>query len=302
MRDTWPEEPDFSAWLAKPDGLALLGEALGMGLDEAETERQVGPFSADVVCRGVDGVVVVENQFGRTDHDHLGKLLTYSAGLESATIVWIAEKFVEQHRAALDWLNAQTVQEVSFFGLEVELCRIGQSNIAPQLRIVSRPNDWTRAGGGSVRGQSAPSQWDELCQEFWGGFFTLLKNEKSGLPIGRLNPPKNSWLVISIGRADFWLEPAITRTRGMRAALGLPEWAFNLLQEDKSAIQGEAGVEWEWKPQEGRNGPRIRLVKQDYDSTNRDQWPEQHRWMKEHLELLDRAFRNRIQNLERPRE
>ena len=88
----------------------------------------------------------------------------------------------------------------------------------------------------------------------------------------------------------------------MRAALGLPEWAFNLLQEDKSAIQEEAGVKWEWKPQEGGNGPRIRLVNPDYDATNRDQWPEQHRWMKEHLELLNQAFRSRIQNLERPRE
>ena len=131
MQDIWLKEMNFSAWLAKSDGLALLGEALGMELDKAETERQVGPFSADVVCRGVDGVVVVENQFGKTDHEHLGKLLTYSAGLESATIVWIAEKFVEQHRAALDWLNAQTVQEVGFFGLEVELCRIGQSNNSP---------------------------------------------------------------------------------------------------------------------------------------------------------------------------
>ena len=303
MRDIWPNETDFSAWLAEADGLVLLGETLEMDLDEAETEKQVGPFSADVVCRGVGGVVVVENQFGRTDHDHLGKLLTYSAGLESATIVWIAETFVTQHRAALDWLNAQTVQEVRFFGLEIGLCKIEGSPLAPQFRIVSQPNDWTRSGGGSAKGQRAVSPMGELCQAFWGEFLDFLKSEGTSLPVERLAASTATFLVIGIGRTDFWLEPVITQNRGIRAALGLPGWAFVLLLEGKEAIEAGAGIQWEWQePNSAGKRARIRVANPDFDASDKEQWREQHQWLKKHLELLDKAFRPRIQKLEKPGE
>ena len=304
MRDIWPNETDFSAWLAEADGLVLLGETLEMDLDEAETEKQVGPFAADVVCRGVGGVVVVENQFGRTDHDHLGKLLTYSAGLESATIVWIAETFVTQHRAALDWLNAQTVQEVRFFGLEIGLCKIEGSPLAPQFRIVSQPNDWTRSGGGSVKGQRAVSSWDNLCAEYWGEFLNFLKEEGTDLPIKNLAAPPRSWLVIGIGKARFWLEPAINQGGEIRAALALPGWAFAPLREDQAAVEEDTGVKWEWQsPNSAGKEARIRLFgDSSYDLADRSQWREQHQWLKKHLELLDKAFRPRIQNLEKPGE
>ena len=305
MQDIWPTEPEFSAWLATADGLALLGETLGMELDEAETEKQVGPFFADVVCRGAgDVVVVVENQFGKTDHDHLGKLLTYSAGLESATIVWIAEKFVEQHRAALDWLNDKTVQGVRFFGLEIGLYRIGESLKAPQFLVVSRPNDWTRAGGGSAKGTSARLEWNELCREFWGEFLTFLKDGESRLPVGNLTPLPNSSLGVSIGRSSFSLEPAVNQGGHIRVALALPGWAFAPLHEDKDAIVEETGVEWEWQqPNEQGKEARIRArCESSYDLADRQHWREQHEWMKKHLELLYGAFRERIRNLNKPGE
>ena len=301
IRQIWPEETEFSAWLAEAEGLALLGDTLGMELHDAETEKSVGPFSADIVCQSAEGgVVVVENQLEKTNHDHLGKLLTYSAGLESATVVWIATTFTEQHRAALDWLNAQTVQEVQFFGLEVGLWKIGDSLLAPQLRIVCQPNEWTRPGGGGAEGQKKTSPMNELAREYWREFLNFLKTEGTTLPVGKLSPTKSPFLVISMGRTDFWLEPVITLNGGIRAALGLHEWAFNLLLEKKSAIQKEAEIEWEWKPQKGKNGPRIRFMNSGYDAKDRGQWPEQHQWLKDHLELLDKAFRRRIAKLKAP--
>ena len=108
LREVWPnEESDFTPWLADQKNLAILGDALGMPLEFVAREEAVGPYSADILCRDSnDGTqVVVENQLESTDHDHLGKLLTYAAHLGARVVVWIAKSFTDQHRAALDWLN-----------------------------------------------------------------------------------------------------------------------------------------------------------------------------------------------------
>ena len=312
MRDIWPNETDFSAWLAEADGLVLLGETLEMDLDEAETEKQVGPFSADVVCRNAEDTVVVENQFGRTDHDHLGKLLTYSAGLESATIVWIAETFVTQHRAALDWLNAQTVQEVRFFGLEIGLCKIEGSPLAPQFRIVSQPNDWTRPGGGSVKGKgaSAISAQGEFCQKYWQGFFAVLNNGKGQLRRNIQVLQERAFVFVAQGGLSM-LAVITPRDGKIRADLRVPAQVFEALLKDRDGAEEEAqkqpewDVPWNWlSPSGNRRFGYVRAVKENCDlgDQGEEEWPEQHQWLKNQLELLYRVFRPRIQNLEKPGE
>ena len=307
IKDKWTKEVNFSAWLAKPDGLALLGETLGMELDGAETEMQVGPFSADVVCRGVDGVVVVENQFGKTDHDHLGKLLTYSAGLESATIVWIAEEFVEQHRAALDWLNAQTVQNVRFFGLEVGLCKIGESPLALQFRIVSQPNDWTRAGGKSVKGQNAPanSAQERLCQKYWEECIALINSGEGNVRRHGQAPLFRPY--VSIAQGGLTMMVVVTLQQGkIRAALRVSPQMFDALLKERDSADEEAkshpewDTPWEWKEPSGNQvWGYIRAVRENcaLDEQSEGQWPEQHQWLKNQLELLYRVFHPRIGSL-----
>jgi hypothetical protein len=111
LREAWASEStDFTPWLAQPENLELLGEAIGIELETHTEEARVGPFRADILCKdtATDSWVLIENQLERTDHSHLGQLLTYAGGLEVATIVWVAEKFTEEHRAALDWLNEHT--------------------------------------------------------------------------------------------------------------------------------------------------------------------------------------------------
>ena len=124
LRDAWlGEATDFTPWLAQPDNMALLSEAIGIELEVDSQETNVGPFRADILCRDtINGhYVLIENQLERTDHTHLGQLLTYAAGLEAVTIVWIASRFTDEHRAALDWLNNATTSGFNFFGLEIEL-------------------------------------------------------------------------------------------------------------------------------------------------------------------------------------
>ncbi len=147
LRTAWKDEGlHFTPWLAKEENLQFLAETLGMHLELVKQEKEVGPFRADILCKNLedDSWVLIENQLERTDHTHLGQILTYAAGLEAVTAIWIAERFTEEHRAALDWLNEHTDEKISFLGLEVELWRIGDSPVAPKFNIVAKPNDWTR--------------------------------------------------------------------------------------------------------------------------------------------------------------
>src|SRR5688572_15954584 len=123
VRDCWVDEArDFTPWLAQEENIALLGEAIGIELEVAAQEKNVGPFRADILCKDtLDGrLVLIENQLERTDHGHLGQLITYAAGLDAVTVIWVADRFTDEHRAALDWLNRITDTDFTFFGLEIE--------------------------------------------------------------------------------------------------------------------------------------------------------------------------------------
>ena len=153
LRDLWKrEDTHFTPWLALEPNIALLAEALGLGqLEDVQTEVPVGDFRLDLLARDTqtDTLVAVENQFWGGDHRHLGQLLTYAAGVSSQAskrqvFVWIAEEIKDEHRNALDWLNRVTEPNVGFFGVVLELWRIGASPFAPRFNIVSRPNDWQK--------------------------------------------------------------------------------------------------------------------------------------------------------------
>ena len=147
LRDAWESESgEFTPWLAREENIQILGSALGLDLEVEAQERNVGPFRADILCKNTvdESWVLVENQLERTDHGHLGQLLTYAAGLKAVTIVWISPRFTEEHRATLDWLNEITDENFNFFGVEVQLFQIDDSPVAPHFSVISKPNDWSK--------------------------------------------------------------------------------------------------------------------------------------------------------------
>lgn len=149
-RVAWPHEAHaFTPWLAS--NLDSLSEALGLKLTLIEVEHAVGRYSADLLLEDTDGRrVIVENQFGQTDHDHLGKLLTYCAGSDARVVIWISETLNDEHLAAMEWLNQNTGEDVGFFGVELELLQIGDSPYAPNFRVRVRPNSWVKAERSAV--------------------------------------------------------------------------------------------------------------------------------------------------------
>ncbi len=145
VREVWAHEAgDFTPWLA--DSLDLLGDALGMKLEAVQTEAAVGDFSLDILARdrNTDQLVAIENQLELTDHTHLGQILTYAAGHDARAVIWVTPSFREEHRAAIDWLNRWTREEIGFWGVEVRAIKIGDSLPAPEFRAVASPNDWAR--------------------------------------------------------------------------------------------------------------------------------------------------------------
>ena len=300
LREVWETEAqDFTPWLASEDNLPVLADTLHMELELVAVETNVGPFRADILCRNADGGawVLIENQLERTDHSHLGQLLTYAAGLNAVTICWIAESFTEEHRATLDWLNEITDDSFRFFGLEVELWRIGTSPAAPKFNIVSKPNDWR---GSIVDPEPLPPR-KQLQREFWSALMQRLDERKS--PVRSTKPQPESWMQFSIGRAEFCLEARLHSReqwiavhlvmKGRNAAAH-----FGLLEQQREEIGGELGDDLEWRPSREKMEQHVRRCRKDANPIQREDWPNQLTWMVSTLEDFHKTFRPRLKSLD----
>lgn len=305
LRDVWSKEAgDFTPWLAQDENLSLIGETIGLDLELEAQEKNVGPFRADILCRdtATDSWVLIENQLERTDHTHLGQLLTYAAGLNAVTIVWVASRFAEDHRAALDWLNEVTGSNINFFGLEIELWRIGDSQVAPKFNLASKPNDWTKSTGGQGSGPSTPLTDIQLLQrEYWTALREYMVENNS--VVKPTKPKAQHWMNMAIGRTKFKLRPFANMKEG-RIGLGLimtaPEAKshFHLLLQESEQIEAEFGEPLEWRELPERKESQIMLHDKQADPNDRDDWPSQHAWLSENLEKFDSVFRTRIKQLD----
>jgi len=202
LRDVWKSEPyDFTPWLAEPENLQFLAESLELpGFELVRTEHPVDAYSADIVCKIVDSdhFVLIENQLEKTDHVHVGQILTYAAKFDARVIVWIAQKFTEAHRAALDWLNYISDDQYGFFGVEVRAVRIGASDIAPLFNVVAKPNEWTKPERVDAVKQDGLTEWHVQNIEFWNAMDAAL--ETRGLVQRRVKKEvkgSNLWIPLS---------------------------------------------------------------------------------------------------------
>lgn len=309
LREAWSSESsDFTPWLAQEDNLILLGDAIGIELELESQEKNVGPFRADILCKdtATDSWVLIENQLERTDHSHLGQLLTYAAGLNAVTIVWIAERFTEEHRATLDWLNERTDEKINLFGLEIELWRIGDSPIAPKFNIISQPNDWSRTVqlAAAVSGEVSPHK--QLQLRFWTAFKQCM--EAAGSVVRCQKPSPQHWTSHAIGRSGVHLSSIIslwnseTGVKGpeIRAELYMDgpnaKEMFAALQKQQGAIEMALGFELVWHNPEEKASCRL-YARKNADFLDEALWPQQFAWLKERQETMHRVFAPIVKNL-----
>lgn len=301
LREIWSSESaDFTPWLARPENMKVLEETLGMELEVESEEKPVGPFRADILCKDLstNTWVLIENQLERTDHLHLGQLLTYSAGLQAVTIVWVAARFTDEHRAALDWLNEITDNRFCFLGLEVELWRIGDSLAAPKFNVVSKPNDWSRSVKQALD-DGGLSELQVRQKRYWEAFHRVLDSAKGDIS-GQRKPRPENWMSYSAGRSGFGLLVSRNKHRKrIRASMYLSGDSarafFALLQREKDSIEREVGQQLVWR--EMRKECEIAAYLDDVDPDDESDWPRQHEWLAARLNKLHRVFSPRIKNL-----
>lgn len=303
LHEVWPHEAqNFTPWLAEDENLQLLGETLGIELESAGTEVSVGAFSADILALDTrnGSKVIIENQLDRTDHSHLGQILTYAAGLDALTVVWIAKRFTDEHRAALEWLNNATTADFRFFGLEVEVWKIGDSAHAPKFNIVANPNDWAKSVA-PIR-VLTPTQRAQL--NFWHGFRAYTSGRDTRVrPIA---PQPQAFMDMTIGRTGFGLTAVVS---SLSAATKQPELRaefvingpdatthFETLRKERDRIHSEMGKELEWHSP-SRTRTRKILIRSNVDWQDSERRDECHAWLLEKLDRLDRVFRDRAGQL-----
>ena len=298
LREVWQNEAgDFTPWLAEAENISLLGDTIGIELELETTEKEVGPFRADILCKNTaDGSwVLIENQLAKTDHTHLGQLLTYAAGLKAVTIVWIAKELADEHRAALDWLNEITDDRFNFFGLEIELWKIGGPPAAPKFNVVCKPNVWIKPPAPDI------TETKLLQHKYWKGLRQLLLDRNS--IVKPQKPLPQHWTNFAVGRADFGMFAAVNTQKkliwvSMSCSGSDAKAHFHLLQEDKEAIEREIKTTLEWEELPNRKESRIALRRNDVDPTDETDWQQQHAWLIEKLEAFYRTFSPRVKELD----
>ena len=303
LRQIWQHEAnDFTPWLA--GHLDLLGEALNLDLSLVESEGQVGPFAVDVVADSGSGLVVIENQLEQTDHGHLGQLLTYAAGRDAQTLIWITPQFRDEHRAALDWLNHWTSEEIEVYGVEVRAIRIGDSMPAPEFRPVAFPNTWSRQAGGASSSRAA-SDDVERYREFYQPLIDEARkrgwtNRSRASAVRHQSFPSTA----PDRKVTFGLEFRQSRrnrvvTVSLRMAtedLDRNRAIYDALHDDREAIEAELGREVEWAPLR-RKGAYVRVVGEgSIDDTNEQQQATRD-WMLETLGKLRDVFNPRLNEI-----
>ena len=303
LRSVWSNEAtDFTPWLSKQENLDALSEVLGMDLEAIATEQFVGPFRADLLCKDAytQATVLIENQLEKTNHSHLGQILTYGAGLNVKTIIWIASRFTDEHRAALDWLNEATDEGFSFFGIEIELLRIGDSAPAPQFKIISQPNAWSKNIRETAQHSGELSGAKQQQLAYWTAFREYVKDHGSSLRLQK--PLPQHWTNLAIGRSNYWLCARVnTLAENISADLNIGEKnkaGFNALYAQKDEIEREFGSPLTWNELPQKIQSIIGITKDDADIMNEADWDNQFAWLADKLEKLDKVFRRRIRELQ----
>ncbi len=182
LREVWKHEAiNFTNWLAESENLESLSDEIGIDISLIQTEASVGNFNVDILAEeeNTGRKIVIENQLESTDHDHLGKIITYASGFDAEIIIWIVKSVRDEHKQAIDWLNEHTDSNINFFSIQMEVWKIGESPYAPKFHVIAQPNDWAK----TVKKATSQNEYSDtklLQLQFWDKFkeFAVDKNAK----------------------------------------------------------------------------------------------------------------------------
>jgi hypothetical protein len=297
LRKVWKKEAcDFTPWLA--ENLDKIGEIIGLELELKETEVSAGPFSADILAKdiGTNNYVIIENQLTKTNHDHLGKCITYASVLDAMAIIWIAAEFTDEHKKALDWLNDHTSDEIEFYGIKVELWQIDHSQPAVKLNVISEPNIAVREAT-KHKELGDLSDAKKLQLDFW----TAFKENFNKSTNTRLNqrPRPQYWFDIPLGITGIHISNTFnTDTNEIGARIYIRnqkvyDW-LPYFESQKKKIESDIGCALSWNPNPNNQDKVITLTKY-FDLTQDENWKEAINWLCEYTIKFKDVFSKIIQ-------
>jgi hypothetical protein len=304
LHKAWPHEAqDFTPWLAK--NIDQLGEALGMNLEFRRREAPVGSFSLDILAVDPDSdrPVIIENQLETTNHTHLGQLLTYAAGHDASVIVWLTKEFRDEHRQALDWLNQRTGEDTQFFGVVVELWKIGDSLPAPHFKLVATPNEW----GKSRKSSNPPVNLSGKFRQSLRDACDARGIKYSGRPGGNWSWLNFEYPIKNVRYGAIWhggkpgLEMIIERPGDDGHVWN--QTAFEALERyrpeiNKCLVESDQEYEPVWEPvQEPQKRSRIYICRNGDVYKDTESWDEFQSWLIRKLHKFQEVFTPRLQKL-----
>ncbi len=293
LRRVWPHEAlDFTPWLADEENLSILADAVGLEITVDETESSVGDFNVDIYATetGTDRKIIIENQLEDTNHDHLGKLITYASGKEADIIIWVVKRAREEHRAAIEWLNNHTDEKIGFFLLEIKLYQIGNSDIAVKFEVVEKPNDWTK----EIKRITNNSPILQARYDYWVAFNDYaFKQGYFAKAFNKRKPSTDHWMTLSVGSSACHINLLQIR----KYDHSIVEWyisddkeLYQKFYSNKDAIESEMGIQLEWNELPEKKASRI-LAYKTVDFEDKDNWSKQFDWMMDVAMKMKKAFK-----------
>lgn len=300
IREIWKHEAyDFTTWLF--ENCDVLNEQLGLTISPLEKEKSVGPFSVDILAEDASGrPVIIENQLTRTDHDHLGKLLTYMSNLNAKVAIWVATDPRPEHVAAINFLNENVPQDTHFYLLRLQAFRIGESAPAPLFTIEAGPSE-ERTAGGEVKKEFA--ERDKIRYQF---FEQLLSNANqvtnifnSVSPVGYQNG-----VTAGAGKAGImWTFVAMKKTARTEFFLCHSDFEtnktrFKKLLGHKDEIEQKFGEALNWDFSDSRKHQYIRTSSPIGGLDEEEKWGDIQKDLVDRLVRIEKAIGPHIKSLE----
>lgn len=279
VRDLWKHEQyDFSKWLAKDENIEYLNEILGLTLVAVDNEVYVGPYRCDLVAKDeTSGItVIVENQLEGTNHDHLGKIITYASGLDAKVIVWIVKEAKEEHRAAIEWLNNNTSTDINFFLIEIHAYKIGDSDPAPKFEVVEKPNDFVKRSKTKDREDGEMNKSQAARLYFWEEFNKVVAQR--GKPFNIRKATTDHWYDVAVGSSDAHISITLVNKFGnivVELYISNNKALFDKLKAKKDSIESDLGFALDWdRLGEQKKASRIKYYIDGLDFERQDNYPE----------------------------
>lgn len=260
IRELWKHEQyDFSEWLSKKENIENLNDILGLTLVDISKETYVGSYRCDLFAKDeTTGIkVIIENQLEMSNHDHLGKIITYASGLDAKVVVWIVKEAREEHRSAIEWLNNNTNSNINFFLIEIHAYKIGNSDNAPMFQVIEQPNDFIK-NNKSINSNDTMNKSQSQRLEFWNQFNNVLIEK--GKPFNVRKATTDHWYNVAIGTSDAHIDITLVNKDsviGVELYITDNKELFDKLYQRKDEIEKDLGFKLDWRRLNNSKASRI---------------------------------------------